>query len=76
MSGVTTARLKRGVSVPMDSDAIHPEAIIAAVEVGVLTLSERAEKEGIVLDWDTIELSLQHPGGDASTLVVRAAGAR
>ena len=75
MSGVTKMRLKRGVSVPMDSDAIHPAALVAAVTVGIETLEQRTTAEGHVLDWDTIEICLQRPaeGSDAAMMVVRAA---
>lgn len=75
--------LRTGVSVPMDADAIHPEAIVAAVTMGIKTLQDRTSALGQVLNWDTTEIHLQRPGskevsadlhdgGPLALLVVRA----
>lgn len=69
-------RLKKGVSVPMDIDAINPDSLQAAFTMGVQTLFDRATAAGDTLDWSTIEMALQPSPveTDACTLmVVRAA---
>lgn len=73
MSAPTTMRVKKGVTVPMDTDAISPTSLTAAFTMGVETLFDRAERVGDCMDWGTIEVILQHGKDDESLLVVRAA---
>jgi hypothetical protein len=72
--------LRKGVSVPMDTDGISPDSLEAAFAMGVRTLLDRSTAAGDSLDWSTLEMVLEHPkvaqgmpADECSLMVLRAA---
>lgn len=72
--------LRKGVSVPMDTDAISPDSLEAAFAMGIRTLLDRSTAAGDSLDWASLEMVLEHPKAvpdvpseECSLMVLRAA---
>jgi hypothetical protein len=45
--------------IPLDTDAIHPQALIAAFTIGVERLEYESEKRNHAVDWSTVTFKLE-----------------
>lgn len=65
--------VKTSALVEMDTDAISPDCLKAALDIAIDTLGTKAERASTGIDWGTIEFALRHdPDGETSKLVLRA----
>lgn len=46
-------------SVPLDTDAIHPHALIAAFTMGCERLLDEADRRKQAIDWSTVSMTLR-----------------
>jgi hypothetical protein len=58
----------------MDTDHVHPDAIRAALEIGIARLESESERQGRGIDWSTFNVRIsQHPSEeDTSRMSVTA----
>lgn len=63
-------------STKLDTDAIHPQALIATLTVGIERLESEAEKRGEALDWGTLAMAIRPLETEAGCSSIRLTAKR
>lgn len=68
--------LGASVRIPLDTDAIHPDAIRAALEIGIDRLETEAERRKHALDWSTFAVALREKTTEENTTTMTVSARR
>jgi hypothetical protein len=68
--------LGAAVRLPLDTDSIHPDAIRAAVTIGIDRLETEAEKRDHALDWSTFQVTLREKTTEENTTTMTVSARR
>jgi len=60
-----------GSSITLDTDAVSPDALKAAIDLCMDQLAQQARARGDAVDWNTFEFA-QRPQGPETTVICRA----
>jgi hypothetical protein len=63
-----------GMNLPIDTDAIHPEALVAALTVGLEHIAEETTRSCVGVDWSTLTVTIMPAPADPGTsnIAIRA----